>query len=466
MSLTELRRRMAAAVADPELSRPYEKATATARSKRAKAAAELPDFEEQRELAAQARRRAVDQMPDLLAEFEARFQRDGGTVHRAEHSYQAREIVARLLRERGVRSVVKGKSMLSEELQLNEFLLAAGFEVHETDLGEFIVQIAGQRPSHITAPALHLDRVAIGKLFREKLGVDVGDDPVELTAVARRVLRERFLQADCGITGGNFLVAESGQIVLLENEANLRLCTALPRLHVAVVGMEKIIAGVEDLGPLLTVIARSATGQKLGSYTNILSAHGGPERHVVLVDNGRLGLSRHPLYREILSCIRCGACLNACPVYERVGGHAYDSAYSGPIGALLGPHHLGTDHGRDLPYASSLCGACSEVCPVNIDIAGLLRRQRKRNLETSGVSPWERLGWWLWSQVLVRPRLYRPVAGVLRGIVRGPGSGAGMIAEMKAWTLGRELPLPAKRSFVSQWRDEGGEVDGGGGRWR
>lgn len=320
MSLHHLRQRLARAVADPQLSGPYERATATARAKRARAAEALPDFEEQRHRAASSRRYAVEHLETLQDRFEQRFTQDGGTVHRAPDAERAREIVGLLLAERGMQSVVKGKSMLSEELHLNEFLIERGHAVHETDLGEYIVQIAGQRPSHITAPALHLDRQAIGKLFTEKLGIEATEDPVELTAVARRELRSRFLDADCGITGANFLVAESGQIVLLENEANIRLCTTLPRLHIAVVGIEKLVVGVEDLGPLLTVIARSATGQKMGSYTSILGASGGPERHVVLVDNGRSAVASSPRNREILSCIRCGACLNACPVYERVGG--------------------------------------------------------------------------------------------------------------------------------------------------
>jgi L-lactate dehydrogenase complex protein LldF len=371
-------------------------------------------------------------------------------------------VVGRLLHERGVRRVIKGKSMLSEELQLNEFLLARGLEVYETDLGEFIVQIAGQRPSHITAPALHLDRTAIGRLFVEKLGIEPTEDPVALTAVAREALRPHFLDADCGITGANFLVAESGQIVLLENEANLRLCTTLPRLHIAVAGIERVVRGIDDLGPLLSVIARSATGQKMGSYTSILGAHGGPERHVVLVDNGRSAVAHHPQRREILSCIRCGACLNVCPVYERVGGHAYESAYSGPIGALLGPHQLGTVDGRELPYASSLCGACNEVCPVMIDIAGILRAQRERYVETSGASPLERFGWWIWSLILVRPRIYRWLAHLARSALRGPGASGSPVPEIRAWTLGRELPRAAKRSFVSQWKHAGGRVSRGG----
>jgi L-lactate dehydrogenase complex protein LldF len=464
MSLQALRRRMARAVADPDLAGPYERATATARAKRAKAVAELPDFEAQRAMAGAARRDAVRNLDALLRRFEKKFTHDGGRVHRARDAQEARAIVGRLIEEHGVRSVVKGKSMLSEELALNEYLLERGCAVHETDLGEFIVQIAGQRPSHITAPALHLDRQAIGALFTEKLGTQATVDPVALTAVARTALRPRFLEADCGITGANFLVAESGQIVLVENEANIRLCTTLPRLHIAVVGIEKIIGKVEELGPLLTVIARSATGQKMGSYVSILGAHGGPLRHVILVDNGRSALAASPRNRDILSCIRCGACLNACPVYARVGGHAYESAYSGPIGALLGPHHLGTDDGRELPFASSLCGACNEACPVEIDIAGMLRAQRERYVETGGASPWERAGWWMWAKVLVRPRLYRGLAHLARGVLRGAGIRGMGPAGARAWDLGRELPPAAESSFVSQWKDKGGDVSPGGRR--
>ncbi len=456
MSLRQLRSRLREALSQPDLSLPYEKATATARAKRARAAAELPDFEEQRDLAAQARRDAIAQMDRQLKLFEERFTRDGGTVHHAADAREAQTIVSTVLREHGARLVVKAKSMLSEEVGLNEHLEREGFDVQETDLGEFIVQIAGQRPSHITAPALHMDRRDIGRLFQEKLGVEYTEDPVELTSIARRLLRQRFLQADAGITGANFLIAETGQIVLLENEANIRLCTTLPKVHIALVGIEKVIGEISELGPLLSLIARSATGQKMGAYTSILGAAGEPPRHVVLVDNGRRLLARHPRKREILTCIRCGACLNACPVYERIGGHAYDSAYSGPIGALLGPHHLGTDHGRELPFASSLCGACSEVCPVKIDIPQLLRLERVRYVETGGAGVGERLGWWFWSKVLTRPRLYRVLGRIGRGILRGPGildAGSHVLGD---WTRDRKLPVPASSSFIEQWKNAGG----------
>ncbi len=456
MSLSRLREQFRQALADPDLAAPYERATATARAKRAAAAAELPDYEEQRQKAADARREAIDHLDALVERFREAFTRDGGTVHHAADAEEARSLVKRILSERGARTVVKAKSMLSEEIALNEDLIASGWEVHETDLGEFIVQIAGQRPSHITAPALHLDRVDIGRIFHEKLGVDYTEDPVELATIARRLLRERFLQADAGISGANFLVARTGQIVLLENEANIRMCTTLPPLHIAVVGVEKVIAEVDDLGPLLSVIARSATGQKLGAYTSILGAAGPPERHVVLVDNGRRQLAQHPRKREILTCIRCGACLNACPVYERIGGHAYESAYSGPIGALLGPHHLGTDHGRELPFASSLCGACSEVCPVKIDIPELLRLERERYVETGGADVGERLAWWLWSKVMTRPRLYRLLARVGRGILQGPGIIAEGSSVLRDWTDGRKLPIPSSTSFIDQWKHQGG----------
>ncbi len=461
MSLTALRERLVSALADPALSLPYEKATAHARAKRAQAVVELPDFEEQRTLAARARRDSVENLQELIHLFEERFTKDGGHVHRAHDSAAARECVTRILHDYQARSVVKGKSMLSEEIGLNEHLLAGGYEVYESDLGEFIVQLAGHRPSHITAPALHLSRVDIARLFHEKLGVEYTEDPVELTKIARVALRERFLAADAGITGANFLVADTGQIVLLENEANIRMSVTLPRVHIAVVGLEKVIRSSADLGPLLSVLARSATGQKMGAYTSILGADGSPPRHVVLVDNGRSTLAQNTVRSEILSCIRCGACLNVCPVYERIGGHAYDSAYSGPIGALLGPHHLGTDHGQDLPFASSLCGACSEVCPVKIDIANLLQSERQRYVETSGASVAERFGWWAWSKVMTRPRLYRILARVARGIMQGPGLGRGGNTAMGAWAQGRELPEPAPTSFVHQWSRSGGQTSRG-----
>jgi L-lactate dehydrogenase complex protein LldF len=496
MSLAALRARIRAAVADPALARPYENATARGRARREQSIARMPDWAEQRASATAIRHEAVERLDELGAAFERNFAAAGGCTWHAADATEACRIVVTILQEHGARSAIKAKSMATEEVHLNAALQRCGIDAIETDLGEFIVQLAGQTPSHITAPAIHLTRQQIGRLFADKLGVAYTDDPVELTAIARRALRQRFLGADAGISGANLLIAETGELVLLENEANIRMCLTLPRLHVAVAGIEKVIARRADLGPLLAVLPRSATGQEMGTYVSVVGGAGPPERHVVLLDGGRRRIHADPVRREILACIRCGACLNACPVYERIGGYAYGSVYPGPIGSLLGPHGIGIDAaaGAALPFASSLCGACRDVCPVGIDLPELLREGRERYVRGSGgvarghtdgdgvggrdtsgaqapaagAGRLEVLGWSAWAFVLSRPRLFHFVAGAGRAILRrATGSGGGTRAAggsgnarprsrlaaalVGGWTLGRSLPTPARRSFLKEW---------------
>ncbi len=288
-----------------------------------------------------------------------------------------------LAQQQGARNVVKSKSMVTEEIHLNDALQASGMEVIETDLGEYIIQLAGEAPSHIIAPAIHKTKGQIAELFTAKLGIEPTDDVDTLTSVARNVLRQRFADADIGISGVNFAVAETGTILILENEGNVRLTTSLPKVHIALMGIEKILPRFADLDVFLKLLPRSGTGQQLTTYQSLITGtkrraeDEGPEQlHIVLLDNGRSRMLAHPTTRQALACIRCGACLNACPVYQQIGGHAYGSVYPGPIGAVITPQLIGLGKAAQLPYASSLCGACREVCPVKIDIPELLLHLR------------------------------------------------------------------------------------------
>ena len=308
----------------------------------------------------------------------------GGRVHWASDAEEANGIVLEIANRHGVRSIVKSKSMVSEEIGLNHALEAAGIRAYETDLGEFIVQLAGQKPSHITAPALHMTKEEIAELFREKLGVDARPVPEELTELARQRLRGEFLDAGMGISGGNFLIAETGTLLIVTNEGNGRMSTTLPPVHVAVVGIEKVIPDWESAAVLLKLLARSTSGSKITAYNTCITGvrEGGPkEFHLVLLDNGRSRILADEIAREALLCIRCGACMNICPVYNNVGGHAYGAVYQGPIGAMLTPLLMGTRIAGGLPFASTLCGACAEFCPVMIPIPEILLHLRRRFVE-------------------------------------------------------------------------------------
>ena len=361
---------------------------------RAARVAELPQWEELRQIGSDIRQHTIENMDVYLTRLEEKVKSAGGHVHWAETAEDANRIVLQIAKEHNVKTAVKSKSMATEEIGLNHFLEAAGIEAIETDLGEYIIQLAGTGPSHIIVPAVHLTKEEIAALFSEKLEINAPTDPVELARIAREVLREKFLNAEMGISGSNFLVAETGTLVMVTNEGNGRMCTTMPDLHVAVVGIDKVIPDWESLTVFLKLLARSATGQKLSTYTQFITGprraegeFGPKELHLVLLDNGRSKILKDPIGRDVLKCIRCGACANVCPVYKNVGGFAYGSFISGPIGAILSPQMLGTQAARELPYASTLCGACADVCPVKIPIPTILRHLRRRVAQGDEFAP-------------------------------------------------------------------------------
>ncbi len=383
------------ALEDPHLQEALRGIDERLRAMRDAAFQELPGAEELREQARRIRDHALDHLDTYLERLEENVTRLGGTVHWAEDAASARKLVEELAVSRGVHTVVKGKSMVSEEIGLNDELEAMGLDVVETDLGEYIIQLAHEAPSHIVGPAIHKTRNQIAELFRDKLGAPHMDDPEDIARFARETLRKRFLRADMGITGANFVVASTGAVVLFENEGNIRLSTTLPRLHVAITGIEKVVPTWEDLSVLMQLLPRSATGQKLSTYVSLLMGprragepDGADEFHLVLLDNGRTNILADEEFRESLRCIRCGACLNTCPVYLKAGGHAYGWVYSGPIGSVLTPQLIQDRRSAStLPYATTLCGACAEVCPVKIDIPRILTGLRRRYAEDPAWGP-------------------------------------------------------------------------------
>lgn len=426
--------------------------------------AELPHFEQLRQIASDIRLHTIENMDVYLLRFEGKVRAAGGHVHWAATSEDARQIVLDIARQNNVKLAVKAKSMATEEIELNQALEAGGIETLETDLGEYIIQLAGTGPSHIIVPAIHLKKEEIAAIFREKLGIDAPADPVELTRIAREILREKFLNADMGISGGNFLVAETGTLVMVTNEGNGRMCSTLPDLHVAVVGIDKVIPDWDSLTVFLKLLARSATGQKLSTYTQFIAGprreegeFGPREFHLVLLDNGRSNVLRDPVGREVFKCIRCGACANVCPVYKNVGGFAYGWFISGPIGAIFAPQMLGTSAARELPYASTLCGACADVCPVKIPIPAILRHLRRRVAEGDNFSAATmpapiRAAAGLSAFALAQNWIYRLGARLLP-LVMSIFSRDGWIASapypLSRWTKGR--PLPKFTAGFRQW---------------
>ena len=369
----------------PSIPLAVQQATSRFVGGRAARVAELPQWEQLRQIGSDIRQHTIENMDVYLTRLEEKVEAAGGHVHWAETAEDARRIVLQIAKENNINNVVKSKSMATEEIELNHALEAAGIEALETDLGEYIIQLAGTGPSHIIVPAVHLKKEEIAALFSAKLDINAPTDPIELARIAREVLREKFLNAGMGISGGNFLIAETGTLVMVTNEGNGRMCTTIPDLHVAVVGIDKVIPDWESLTLFLKLLARSATGQKLSTYTQFITGprraegeFGPKEFHLVLLDNGRSKILKDRIGRDVLKCIRCGACANVCPVYKNVGGFAYGSFISGPIGAILSPQMYGTQAARELPYASTLCGACADVCPVKIPIPTILRHLRRR----------------------------------------------------------------------------------------
>ena len=401
------------ALEDKRLREAVDKATSSSVESRQKLVEQIPYWEALRHKAHSIKRHVIENLDRYLEQFEKNCQANGIHVHWAADGAEAREIILRIAQENDVKSVVKSKSLTTEEIQLNKSLETNGIETLETDMGEYIVQLIGQIPSHLVIPALHLDRKDVGKLFHEKLGVEYTEDPTELLRIARAKLREKFLNADMGISGANFALADPGCIVIVENESNAHHTISLPRVHVAVMGIEKMLPGFAELPYFLKLLPASATSQKASTYVNFVGGPGrsrfneGPEQvHFVLLDNGRSKILSDPQLRETLFCIRCGACLNICPIYQQIGGHAYGWVYMGPIGITLIPQYLGEMEGRHAPFLSSLCGACFETCPMRINIPHHLLKLRNAVVEEKGFS-FEKLGMGLFSQLARHPGLYR-----------------------------------------------------------
>jgi L-lactate dehydrogenase complex protein LldF len=420
-----------------------------------------------RSLAGQIKQHTLDHLDHYLEQFIDNATAAGAQVHYAGNAQQANAIALDIARRQKLTTCVKSKSMVTEETHLLPELEAIGIRTYETDLGEFILQIDDDAPSHIVTPMIHKDKTSVGRAFARVLGAKYTEDPAELTKIAREYLRDKFRRSDLGISGGNFLVAETGSLVICTNEGNGRFCTTAPRVHIAFVGIEKLVPTMQHLAVLLKLLGRHATAQPLTVYTHLLTGpkraheHDGPEQvHFILVDNGRTNILRDPEYRSALRCIRCGACLNACPVYRKATGHAYGAVYSGPIGAVITPLLKGLENYKDLPHASSLCGACYEACPVKINLPEMLIKLR-RDMITGRVTRWhERLAYklfamglrWRWSYRLggfIQRTFVRRMAGRDGYIRKGPGP-------IKGWTDVRDLPAPARHDFRHWWATRAG----------
>jgi L-lactate dehydrogenase complex protein LldF len=418
----------------------------------------LPDYQELRTQANAVKQHAIDNLDHYLELFERNVEARGGHVVYCKDGTEVSDFILDLARQRQAHLIVKSKSMTTEEVDLNERLEHHGLESVETDLGEYILQLAHQRPYHIVAPALHMTRYDVAEIFTQRLKVPNEVVIEKQTALARSVLREKFLAADIGISGANFLVADSGAVCIIENEGNARLTTSAPKIHIAIAGIEKVIPRAQDLAVFLKLLARSATGQQLSVYTSFLSGprrpgeiDGPDEFYVVLLDNGRTRLLPDKNKRQSLFCIRCGACLNTCPVYRRIGGHAFPWVYSGPIGAILTPQFMGVQQEPELPFASSLCGACGEVCPVKIDIPKILLELRSdvKKAETRDQqNRLEKLAFRAFAWMMTHPRFYE-MAGQLLRAAGVPSLQAG---PLRAWTSQRDLPPLPGRSFREMWR--------------
>ncbi|BAU49934.1 (Fe-S)-binding protein [Sulfurifustis variabilis] len=456
LSPARFKTQAAASLADARLQSALEKLQDRFVVGRAQALLELDNADAVRDAAADIRARTLANLDDYLERFEAAARAAGAEVHWAENASDVNRILVEIAARHGVKRVVKSKSMVTEECRVNEALGTAGLEVRETDLGEYILQLADEPPSHIVAPVVHKSRDEIADLFVEHHRTPRRETIPALVAEARERLRPAFLAADMGISGANFLVAETGSALIVTNEGNGRLATTLPRVHVAVTGIEKVVPTLEDVATLLRLLPRYATGQSITNYVSILTGPrrpddgDGPEHfHVILVDNGRsrmLGTDRH----DMLRCIRCGACMNHCPVYQNVGGHAYGWVYPGPMGSVLTPALLGPAEARDLPNASTLCGACAQVCPVKIPLPDLLRNLREEQVEQRLRPAGERLAIRLWGLLARHPFLYGVASGVIARALRLYAGRDGAIRRLplgRGWTLGRDFPAPSGRTF-------------------
>jgi L-lactate dehydrogenase complex protein LldF len=396
----------------------------------------------------------MENLDKVLPEFEANFQKRGGKVIWANDAAEANREVLNILKRVNAKTIVKSKSMVTEEIHLNEFLESNNIESIETDLGEYIVQLLGQRPYHIVTPAMHLSKEDIAKLFNERFGTPIDATPEQLTLKARELMREKYLQADVGITGGNFLIADTGSVAISENEGNARLTTSFPKIHIAIVGIEKIIPSITDLDLFWPMLAGHGTGQNLTVYNTILSGprqpnetDGPDEMYVILLDNGRTNLLAQKDQRQGLYCIRCGACLNACPVYKNIGGHTYNTPYSGPIGSIITPHMAGMKEFKHLSYASSLCGKCTEVCPVKIDIHKMLLLNRRDAVDSGFVTSAEKWGWKMWTRGMLSRKTEDFFGGKMKNFFL-------KTFFKKTWGHYKQLPDVAEKSFAKQWEEK------------
>ncbi len=398
--------------------------------------------------------KVMENLDKFLPEFEANFQKRGGRVIWANDEEEARQEILQIIKRYKAKTVVKSKSMVTEEIGLNHFLEENKIESLESDLGEFIVQLLGQKPYHIVTPAMHLSKEDIAKLFNEKFGTPINATPEELTQKARELMREKYLAADIGISGANFLIADTGSIAITENEGNARLTTTFPKIHIAVVGIEKMIPSMADLDLFWPMLSTHGTGQNLTVYNTILSGprqgeetDGPEEMFVILLDNGRTNLLAQKEQRQGLYCIRCGACLNGCPIYKNIGGHSYETTYSGPIGSIITPHLQGMDDFKHLSYASSLCGKCTEVCPVKIDIHKMLLLNRRDAVTENLSARAESWGWFFWKKAMLNRKLIDFFGGGIKNF---------FLKKLftKTWGNRKEMPNVHAKSFSKMYKEE------------
>ncbi len=455
------------ALANPKLKKALVNFTDRSRASRKKAVSEISEWEDLRLEARRIKEQVIKDLDSYLLELEESITRVGGKVHWAKDAEEASKIVATIAKENNVRNVVKSKSMATEEIELNKYLISRGINTVETDLGEYIVQLCNDHPFHIITPAIHKTKEDISKLFSEKFGVPEYEEPQKLANIARKELREKFLSADMGISGVNFAVAETGTIAIVENEGNARLATTYPDIHVAIMGIEKIVPKFEQLSIFLSLLARSATGQKSSTYVSLITGprregeRDGPRQfHLVFLDNGRSQIAKSEETKESLYCIRCGACINICPIYRQVGGHSYGWVYSGPIGAVITPQLNDLNKTADLPFVSSLCGACRDVCPVKIDFPHVFLSLRQKIIEQAREKPnprefMEKIAFWIWGTVFSKPFYYNFMGKImffLQCFYRKDNELQRLPYPFSKWTRDKNFPAFSKNPFRERWK--------------
>ena len=465
----QFRKNAQIATEDANLSRALDGLATGFVARRAQAISKCPEFEQLRVRGRDIRHSTFQNLAQHLTDFERQAQRAGSIVHWAETGSEACDLVSKICRTAEARLIAKGKSMVTEEIGLNDHLSDQGFEIVETDLGEYLLQVRGETPSHIIAPAIHLTEKNARDTFLDvhsTLDPDRPlDTPEKIVAEARTILRQNFLNADVGITGANFLVAETGSAIVVTNEGNGDLTATLPKIHIVITSIDKVVPSLSDASVLLQLLARSATGQSMTAYTSLFTGPKGDDDpdgpdacHIILVDNGRSELLASEA-AEVLNCIRCGACLNHCPIYTSIGGHAYGWTYPGPIGAALNPGLLGISQVRDLPHASTLCGRCEEVCPVKIPLPKIFRQWRRQDFATRRRSLYNAaLSAWAW--LAQSPRIYSRWASIMAWVLSFKNSKILLFPFSKSWSRYRELPISEGRTFQSQWRRHMTNKDG------